>query len=73
MMWRVWPLTAVVALAASLVLASPVLAHGGVTGAQDVVQDYGVLLFLLAIVLIGAGVVAWVLRAPEQPEDEPQA
>ena len=35
------------------------LAHGGVTGTQDLVQDYGVLVFLLAVVLIGAGVVAW--------------
>ena len=45
-------------------------AHGGVTGTQDLVQDYGVLIFLLAVVLIGAGVVAWVLREPPPPEDE---
>ena len=46
------------------------LAHGGVTGTQDVLQDYGTLVFLLAVVLIGAGVVAWVLRVPPSPEDE---
>jgi len=48
-----------------------VLAHGGITGTRDVVQDYGVLVFLVAVVLIGAGVVAWVLRAgPEDDLDE---
>jgi hypothetical protein len=44
-------------------------AHGSVTGAQDIVQDYGVMIFLLAIVLIGAGVVIWVLRAPPEQGD----
>ncbi len=60
------------------VLAAPVAAlwptvasaHGGVTGTQDLLQDYGVLGFLLAVVLLGAGVVAWVLRAPPEPFDE---
>ena len=44
--------------------------HGGVTGLQDVAQDYGVLLFLLAVVLIGAGVLAWVMLTPQADEDE---
>ena len=44
--------------------------HGGVTGLQDVAQDYGVLLFLLSVVLIGAGVLAWVLLTPQTDEDE---
>ncbi len=61
-------------LALTALAATPAraLAHGGVTGTQDVVQDYGVLVFLLAVVLIGAGVVAWVVRAPsgEDEEDE---
>ena len=58
-----WP-----APAASHALA-PVL-HGGVTGLQDVVQDYGVLVFLLAILLIGAGVLVWVMLTPQTDEDE---
>ncbi|MGI8424808.1 MAG: hypothetical protein ACR2NO_11990 [Chloroflexota bacterium] len=44
--------------------------HGGVTGVQDVVQDYGVLLFLVAVVLIGAGVLAWVMLSPQPDEEE---
>ncbi len=52
-----------------LALATPALAHGEVTGVQDVVQDYGVLLFLVATVLIGAGVLAWVTFSP-QPDEE---
>ncbi len=43
--------------------------HGGITGVQDVVQDYGALLFLAAVVMIGAGVLVWVLLSP-QPEDD---
>lgn len=46
------------------------LAHGGVTGAQDIMQDYGVLLFLAGIVLVGAGVVAWVVLAPAEADSE---
>ena len=49
------------------------LAHGGVTGTQDLAQDYGVLIFLLAVVLIGAGVVAWVVRAPGGEDDDEAA
>lgn len=55
-------------------LAAPrvALAHGGVTGVQDVVQDYGVFIFLIAVVLIGAGVLAWVMLSPqEDAADEP--
>jgi hypothetical protein len=48
----------------------PALAHGEVTGVQDVIQDYGVLLFLSATVLIGAGVLAWVTFSPQPDEDE---
>ena len=68
-----------VALAASLALGligAPrgALAHGGVTGMQDVVQDYGVLIFLLAVVLIGAGVLTWVMLSPQEEEpEEPDA
>ena len=53
-------------LAVALLSATPKLstAHGGVTGAQDLVQDYGLLLFLVAVILIGAGVLVWVLLAP---------
>ena len=60
------------ALAAFAATPGRALAHGGVTGTQDIVQDYGVLVFLLAVVLIGAGVVAWVVRTPpgEDEEDE---
>ncbi len=58
------------ALAGLLLVATPAAAHGGVTGAQDVLQDYGVLLFLVAVVLIGAGVLTWVMLSP-QPADEP--
>jgi hypothetical protein len=53
-------------------LASPAGAHGGVTGVHDIVQDYGVLLFLVAVVLIGAGVLAWVTFSPQPDEDEDQ-
>ena len=53
-------------VAVALVAASPKVstAHGGVTGAQDLVQDYGLLLFLVAVILVGAGVLVWVLLAP---------
>ena len=44
--------------------------HGGVTGLQDVAQDYGVLIFLLAVVLIGAGVLAWVMLSPQEDEED---
>lgn len=49
-----------------LITSSPRIAsaHGGVTGAQDFMQDYALLLFLLAVILIGAGVLVWVLIAP---------
>ncbi|MBI3973200.1 MAG: hypothetical protein HY332_18140 [Chloroflexi bacterium] len=59
-----------------LITATPAAAHGGATGAQDVVQDYGVFIFLAAVVLIGAGVVVWVLRAPPpgpEAQDTPEA
>ena len=49
------------------------MAHGEVTGVQDVVQDYGVLLFLVATVLIGAGVLAWVTFSPQPDENEDEA
>ncbi|HEX2187223.1 MAG TPA: hypothetical protein VHN78_17160 [Chloroflexota bacterium] len=63
--------------------ATPAAAHGEVTGVQDVVQDYGVLVFLVATVLIGAGVLAWVTFSPQdgdgdetddaaEPADAPQ-
>ena len=52
-----------------LLAAAPAAAHGGVTGTQDVLQDYGVLLFLLAVVMIGAGVLTWVLLSPQPEED----
>ncbi len=53
-----------------LITASPriAIAHGGVTGTQDLVQDYGLPLFLVAVILIGAGVLVWVLLAP-MPHD----
>jgi hypothetical protein len=62
---------AVALLAAALAAAVPgiAFAHGGITGTQDVVQDYGVLIFLLGVVLVGAGVVAWVLRSPDPDEE----
>ena len=56
-----------------LALATPALAHGEVTGVQDVVQDYGVLLFLVATVLIGAGVLAWVTFSPQPDEEDATA
>jgi hypothetical protein len=63
------------ALAASLALGligapATASAHGGVTGMQDVVQDYGVLIFLMAVVLIGAGVLTWVMLSPQEEEPE---
>ena len=64
-----------VALAAALALGligapATAFAHGGVTGMQDVVQDYGVLIFLLAVVLIGSGVLTWVMLSPQEEEPE---
>ena len=58
-----------VVLIAWLVAATPAAAHGGVTGAQDIIQDYGVLLFLVAVVLIGAGVLVWVMLSPPAVEE----
>jgi hypothetical protein len=57
-------------LALLLGLPQSALAHGEVTGVQDVIQDYGVLLFLSATVLIGAGVLAWVTFSPQPDEEE---
>ena len=57
-------------LALLLGLPQPALAHGEVTGVQDVIQDYGVLLFLSATVLIGAGVLAWVTVSTQPDEEE---
>ena len=58
-----------------LATAAPAAAHEGVTGAADAMQDYGVLLFLAATVLIGAGVLAWTTLspAPEEELEEPAA
>ncbi len=57
---------ALLATGAHALLAGSAAAHGGVTGARDVLEDYGVLIFLLAVVLIGAGVLTWVFsrRSP---------
>ena len=62
---------ALLAVCAHVLVAGPAGAHGGVTGAQDVLQDYGVLIFLLAVVLIGAGVLTWVLLAPQPEVQDP--
>jgi hypothetical protein len=64
-------LAAALAVVWALLAAAPAAAHGDVTGAQDIVQDYGVLIFLLAVVLLGAGVITWVALSPEPPADEP--
>lgn len=56
----------------SLTFARTGLAHGSITGAQDLVQDNAILLFLLAVVLIGAGVLAWVMLSP-QPDPDPDS
>jgi hypothetical protein len=62
-------LAAITAGTGLLANARPAAAHGGVVGAQDLVQDYGALIFLLAIVLIAAGVLAWVMFGPERAEE----
>lgn len=49
--------------------AAPAAAHGGATGAQDFLQDYGVFIFLAAVLLIGAGVIGWVMVTPKPPSD----
>jgi hypothetical protein len=64
---------AALAAGATLVFTSPAFAHGAVTGGQDLVQDNAALLFLLAIVLIGAGVLAWVMLSPAPAEEEGDA
>ncbi|MDQ3702741.1 MAG: hypothetical protein M3442_17725 [Chloroflexota bacterium] len=56
------------AMAMALLPGAAALAHGEITGVQDVVQDYGVLLFLAATILIGAGVLAWVTFSPQADE-----
>lgn len=45
-------------------------AHGGTGGASDFLTDYGPLLVVLAVVLLGAGLTAWVLLA--RPEAAPR-
>src|SRR5574341_603676 len=65
-------LAAGAAASAMLSAARPALAHGGATGAQDVLQDYGVLIFLVAVVLIGAGVLAWVTLSPPPEPATPE-
>lgn len=59
-----------VALVCLFLVAGPVKAHGEITGAQDIVQDYGVLLFLVATILLGVGVLAWVTFGPQPDEAE---
>jgi hypothetical protein len=60
---------AIGSLAGWILTATPAWAHGEVTGAQDIIQDYGVFIFLLAVVLIGAGVLVWVLLSPTPDEE----
>lgn len=62
--------SAVAAVATLLAWATPALAHGGLSGSQDVLSHYGVLVFLLAVVIVGAGVVAWVTLSPEPDEED---
>ncbi len=49
---------------ASALLPTTACAHGDVTGIADVWQDYGVAIFLSLVVIVGAGVLIWVLLAP---------
>jgi nicotinamide mononucleotide (NMN) deamidase PncC len=46
------------------------LAHGGVVGPQDWMQDYGGTIFLAAAVVAGGAVVVWLLRTPVQSDDD---
>ena len=57
---------------AALMAAAPASAHGGATGPQDILQDYGVLVFLLAIFVLGAGVLAWVTLSPAPHPEQPE-
>ncbi len=54
----------------ALAWATTAAAHGSVTGTQDIVQDYGVLIFLGVVVLVGAALVAWLSLSPEPGADE---
>jgi hypothetical protein len=47
-------------------------AHGNVTGPADYWQDYGVAIFMALVLIVGAGVLLWVLLAPLpiEPADE---
>ena len=61
----------VIAFGAALAPASA-WAHGTVTGIEDVWQDYGDAIFLTLVVIVGAGVLIWVLLAPlpvESPDE----
>jgi hypothetical protein len=49
---------------ASALVPTTAYAHGDVTGIADVWQDYGVAIFLSLVVIVGAGVLIWVLLAP---------
>jgi hypothetical protein len=53
------------ALPASVLASVPATAsaHGGTSGASDFLTDYGPLLAIAAVVLLGAGLAAWVLLA----------
>lgn len=55
---------AVILAAIGALAPSPVRAHGGVTGLDDVWQDYGLAIFLALVVVVGAGVLVWVMLAP---------
>jgi hypothetical protein len=51
------------------------LADGGsITGPSDLASHWGTPIFLLSIVIVGAGVLVWVLQwtPPEEEEDEPR-
>jgi hypothetical protein len=56
--------TAAIVTSLFVAIAQTASAHGDVTGPRDFVQDYGVTLALAAIVLIGAGILAWTSLSP---------
>jgi hypothetical protein len=62
----VGPLRTAQALVGVLVALIPneAFAHGEVTGIADIWQDYGVAIFLSLVLIVGAGVLIWVLLAP---------
>ena len=66
---RQWLLLSRLAGLALALVPRPAAAHGGRTGAEDLLVDYGLLAFAAVVVFIGAAVAAWLSFRPPPESD----